>query len=61
MRLILQWLFRMGRVFFSEDLTFEWRPGQCEVRYINMWGKVVQVLRSPNKLIWRSRIVGKTL
>ena len=60
-RLILQWLCRVGRGFLSEDLTFEWRPGQCEVRYINMWGKVVQVLKSPNKLIWRSRIVGKTL
>ena len=35
-RLILQWLFRVGRGFLSEDLTFEWRPEQCEVRYINM-------------------------
>ena len=34
-RLILQWLFGAGRGFLSEDLTFEWRPEQCEVRYIN--------------------------
>lgn len=39
LRLILWWLFGVGRGFLSEDLTFEWRPGQCEVRYINMWEK----------------------
>ena len=27
--LILQWLFRVGREFLSEDLTYEWRPEQC--------------------------------
>lgn len=37
MRLILQWFFRVGGGFLSEDLTFEWRPEQCKVRHIKLW------------------------
>lgn len=43
-RLIFQWLLRVGREFLSEDLTYEWRPEQCEVRHAKM---VFLVLKNP--------------